>query len=83
MRRHVGQREAHAAVKRVAELEQQRRDERCAWSRQYPGGVHLGTITMSNRDWLLGRLEGAQMAGSVLVAKVNGAGREIEVYAVR
>lgn len=40
-RRHISQREARAAVKRVDELETLRAKERTSWVSDYPRGVYL------------------------------------------
>lgn len=67
MRRHISQREARQAIKRVAELEQQRDALFYQWSSSVPG-VRLGTLSIP-RDWFSGRLEAAMLLGRAIVVK--------------
>lgn len=81
MTRPISQREAHRLRKQVQELLAQRDKQTATWSRDYPGGVHLGTWT-TEKDWFWGALSAAQKLKHVLVVKVeeNGACR---FYAVK
>lgn len=64
---------------RAAELEQERRLERSAYNRSYPGGTHIATYTLT-KDFVLGKLACAQILGCPLVARING--NEIQIYAL-
>ena len=66
-------------LRELKELKQAERDRRAAWSRQYPGGVHLITFTMN--DHSRGCLTTAQQLDYPLVAKVSGS--ELYIYAVK
>lgn len=75
----ISQREAHRIEKRVQELENERDKQRRRWSREYPGGTHLGFITR-DRDWFNGRLEAAQALHHAIVCTVEDSGK-INFYA--
>ena len=62
----ISQTEARRLRKRVVELERTLSLQRCSWVREYPGGIHLGTITRV-RDWLNGRIEGARLLKHAVV----------------
>ena len=68
----ISQREARRLRKRVDELETQRRQERSSWARDYPGGQHLGSLTLK-ADWFRGRLEAAQLLKHPIVVRQSGA----------
>ena len=76
----ISQREARRLKKRVEELEQQRRQERMACTRNYPGGQHLGSLTLG-ADLFRGRLEGAQLLQHPLVVVLDGA--QCKFYALK
>jgi hypothetical protein len=77
----ISQREARRLRKRVAALEREERERRFRWVETYPGGTHLGTITMP-RDWLVGRIEAARLLGHAVVVTVPTNNGEIRVYAL-
>lgn len=79
-RRHISQNEAHALAKRVQLLESERFAQRRAWARDYPGGVHLGSLSRE-RDWFSGSLEAAQKLSHAIVATVDEHGK-INFYAL-
>lgn len=49
-RRRISQREARAAIARAARLEQQLTRQHNAWSGEWPGGVHIGTVDFPAQD---------------------------------
>lgn len=63
----ISQREAHRLQKRVSELQDIVERQRRHWVKDYPGGVHLGTIAMEERGYLVGRIEAARMLGHAVV----------------
>ena len=67
----ISQREARRLRARVKELEEVRAAERRAYSRNYPGGTHLGSLTL-DADWFRGRLEAAQLLKHPLVVVIEG-----------
>ena len=77
----ISQREARRLKKRVEELEQVISDQRNRWSSKYPGGIHIGTVTME-RDWFIGRIEAARMMRHAVVATVPENNGKIEFYAL-
>lgn len=76
----ISQREARRLKQRVEQLERERREERQAWCRDYPNGIHFGSVTLVQESRFCGKLEAAQMLGRVLVAKLNGS--SLDLYAV-
>ena len=79
-RRHISQREAHSLAKRVAELENEREEQRSRWARGYPGGINLGTLTLE-RTWLFGRVEAARMLNHAVILTTQDDGK-INLYAL-
>ena len=77
--RKISQKRARAAIARVKELEEQRREERRAWSRTYPGGSHIATFTLGD-DRVSGVLDGAHRLKHPLVAVVDG--DKLMIYAL-
>lgn len=77
----ISQREARRLKKRVEELEQIINGQRNRFARSYPGGTHIGTVTME-RDWFLGRIEASRMLGHAVVATVHDNNGKIEFYAL-
>lgn len=71
MRKRISQKVARAAIKRVAELERERRMERAPWARNYPGGTNLCRFNLSD-DRASGMLHAAQRLKHPLVAVVDG-----------
>ena len=76
----ISQREARRLKRRVALLEQERRDQRNRWATDWPGGVHLGHIAREI-DFLTGRIDAAQMLGHAVVVRQEANGR-INFYAL-
>lgn len=48
MAKKITQTEAHALKRRVAELEKVLNNQRNAWVREWPEGVHLGSLQVSD-----------------------------------
>lgn len=69
----ISQAEARRLKRRVVELEDERRAQRRRWASEYPGGVHLGSLSR-NKDWLTGRIDGAHMLGHAVVIRQNDDG---------
>lgn len=47
----ISQLEARRLKKRVAELESILEKQKAHWSHQWPGGVHIGTVTVQPYEW--------------------------------
>ena len=75
----ISQREARALQRRVDLLEASEENRRSEWVRQYPGGVHIASITVSEVD--AAKLRTARRLGHAVVA-VNGNGNELLIYAL-
>jgi hypothetical protein len=76
----ISQREARRLKKRVEDLERQQNLQRAVWNNSYPGGVHLGYLTLT-ADWFRGRLEASRMLGHPIVVTLDGA--KANFYAVK
>lgn len=74
MSKGISQREARALRKRVEELTNERNMQRRAWGRQYPGGVHLGTLGIDD-TWFRGRIEGARLLGHAVIVTEESDGK--------
>lgn len=77
----ISQREAHRLRKRVKALEDREEQRTNRYSRDYPGGVHIATIDLSQHIETKGRLYASQLLGAALVARSDG-GSRLEIYAV-
>lgn len=78
-RKPITQREARALQRRVQILEDREENRRSEWVRQYPGGVHISSVLVSEVD--AARLRIARKLEHAVVA-VNGNGNEILFYAL-
>lgn len=76
----ISQREAHRLKKRVDFLEDQERGRNKAWSSDYPGGVHLDTLTVSGEAWWV--VNTAVKLGHAVVLKPDG-DKKMRVYGMR
>jgi hypothetical protein len=76
----ISQREARRLKKRVRELEDQQARRARQWSSEYPGGVHIDTIRITNAEACI--IETAQKLGNAIVVKSAG-NDQIYVYGVR
>lgn len=76
----ISQREARRLRQQVRQLLDERSMQRRSWGRKYPGGVHIGTITVE-RGYLAGRIEAARMLGHAVVVTENDDGR-LALYAL-
>lgn len=75
----ISQREARALQRRVdllQDIEERRRNE---WVRQYPGGIHIASVVVSDVD--AAKLRIARKLEHAVVA-VNGNGNELLFYAL-
>lgn len=70
----ISQREALRLKKRVEELESVLELQRRKWCATYPGGTHLGSVTLE-RHWLVGRIEGARMLNHAVVVTEDSDGK--------
>ena len=73
-------REAVRLKKRVRELETVINNQRARWGREYPGGVHIGTITLE-KSVLLGRIEAVRLLQHAVVITESGDGK-LQIYAL-
>jgi single-strand DNA-binding protein len=80
MRHKISQRAARRLQKRVAELEGRLSGLRRAWIRDYPGGVHLGTVHVCVEQFAA--FHTASRLGFPLVATMPNSGA-IELYAMK
>lgn len=78
----ISQAEARRLRKRVAELSEQLAAQKRSWLHEWPGGIHLGTITMGERDFLVGRIEAARKLGHAAVL-VSTDTKNLHVYACK
>lgn len=76
------QREARRLRKRVDELESQIRKQHNNWSSDWPGGVHIGSISWAARDITVARIETARKLGHAVVATDADDGKRIEFRAL-
>jgi hypothetical protein len=79
----ISQREARALQKRVAALESAERDRRRAWSKDWPNGVHLTTVKMSEGTSAVRELHTARKLKHAVVAVPDVDTNSITLYAVR
>lgn len=77
-RRAITQAAARAALKRVAQLEQEHSRRLNSYVTDYPGGVHMATIGMGELS--AGRLQASQSLGAAIVGRMDG--QEMRVYAI-
>jgi hypothetical protein len=77
----ISQREARALKKRVAALLAVEADRRSAWGSDYPGGVHLGTITRAD-DWLGGAIQAARKLKNAVVVAISDDLTKVRFYAL-
>lgn len=75
----ISQREARQLRKEVAELKAVLRSQHIHWSKDYPGGVHLTTIGLS--DVGAAKLLTAQRLSHALVARAEN--NELRIYALK
>ena len=75
-RRHISQREARAALKRVDELEEQRNAQVRSWTSDYPG-MHIAS--WSPEDWFYHTIKTARRLGRPVVV-THADGGKIHFY---
>lgn len=78
-RKLVSQRLARKLLKKVQELEDQNHRRIASYFSDYPGGVHVQTLNLSELP--AARLQVASKLGHALVAKISGA--DLVIYAVK
>jgi len=76
----ISQREARRLRKRVDELERRDEARRRAWSGEYPGGVHIDTLTVAGVEYVA--IKTAWSLGYYVVVKPSRT-NEVQVFAVR
>jgi hypothetical protein len=77
----ISQREAKHLRKRVAELERHNEQNASAWAREYIGGVHVATVSVSDVNHAICKT--ARKLGHALVVVPGDNGKwELSVYAV-
>ena len=74
----ISQREARRLHKRVGELEKLLADQKSYWLKQWPGGVHLGSISVNETEWAI--ICTARKLGHACVIVPFSKG-QIEIYA--
>jgi hypothetical protein len=74
----ISQREARRLKKRVEDLERERRQQVAAWTRDYPTGVNIETISLNDVEQAT--CNTAAILGHALVAKMSGT--NLLIYAV-
>ncbi|KAF1008944.1 MAG: hypothetical protein GAK28_00576 [Luteibacter sp.] len=77
-RRAISQKEARALQQRVHELEVKENNRRKQWVTEYPDGVHIGSLSVS--DVTFARVRTARLLGHAVV--VTEANNEINFYAL-
>jgi hypothetical protein len=80
MSANISQREARRLKKRVEVLERADIARNGAWTRDYPGGVHLNTITVNDTEWHI-IVTARKLGHACVVVPVDGS--RINVYALR
>ncbi len=80
-RKSISQREARALKRRVAELERLEQDRRNCWTRDWPGGATIATVTLGNREPASVAVATARRLGHYVVATADN--DELRLYAVR
>ena len=76
----ISQKATRALQQQIAKLLDEREQQRQHWSRDYPGGVHIGSANILDAN-TFGRLEGAQMLNHALVIRADPGGT-IRIYAL-
>jgi hypothetical protein len=76
----ISQREAQRLRRRVQELERAEKDRRSRWATDYPGGVHIDTIKVSDAEWHI--VNTARLLGHAAVV-VPGDMPQLRVYGLR
>lgn len=74
----ISQREARQLRKRVAELEREQDRQRNAWATEWPGGVHIRTVTVDEAAREAVRV--SRLLGHAVVVTINCDGR-LNLYA--
>lgn len=74
----ISQAEARRLKKRVEEMEQRERIRMARWWTDYPGGVHIRTIALTESG--TDALDVAQKLQHVLIGKLDGS--NLHIYAV-
>lgn len=81
-RRHVSQREAHAAIARVKELEQVERERRSRWLTVWPGGVQIGGVDFTMPQMAIEAAVTARRLGHAVVVVPSDDRKRITLYAL-
>lgn len=81
-RRRISQREARAAIARVAVLEEQARRQRSLWAKEWPGGVHVGTIEFVQVDLRCEAAFTARKLGHAVVAVPDHDRKRLMLFAM-
>lgn len=81
MNKRISQREARLLRKRVAQLEGELQRQRCAFSRECPGGTYISAHNFGNQEHcVLVAAKTARKLGHAVVATVDGA--QLTLYAL-
>ncbi len=79
-RRKISQRDARQFKKRVLEFEARDRNRINAWLRDYPGGIHVATFSVSAVVMTIVRT--AQILGHPIVVKMDKDADNLRLYAL-
>jgi hypothetical protein len=77
---HISRREARRLKKRVEELEKILDEQKRSWAREWPGGVHLGTIDCTHKDYDTKVLVARKLGHAVVLTHHNT--DKLEMYAL-
>lgn len=80
MTKHISQREARRLQKQVRKMEADRAEERSWWSKEWPDGVLLDTIEVTNAEWHIVRA--ARLLGHPVVI-TSGELNKLSVWGIR
>ncbi len=78
----ISQREARRLKKRVDELETVLNEQRRSWVSDWPGGVHIASVSWAAPDATCARIKVARQLGHAVVATDADDGKRIEFRAL-
>lgn len=81
-RAQISRREARRLKARVAELEEILEDQRRSWSANWPGGVHIASLSWTVEQMTVARIATARKLGHAVVATDADDGKRIEFRAL-
>jgi len=81
-RRRISQNDARAAIAEVSRLRKTLMDQRNVWARQWPGGVHIGTVTYTEPALVCEAAITARKLGHAVVAIPQDDRKSVYLYAL-